>query len=419
MKFIHAADIHLDSPLRGLEQYEGAPVEDIRGATRKAFENLIDFCLEEEIDFLLLAGDLYDSDWKDYNTGLFFIHQVARLTRKGIRVVMARGNHDAASQITRRLRLPQGVYDLPTRKPETVLFDHLEVAVHGQGFSKREVTANLAMSLPEPAPGRFNIGLLHTSLDGREGHDVYAPCSLSDLRHKGYDYWALGHIHRREIPCQDPPVVFPGNLQGRHSKETGPKGAYLVEVEDGELARLDFKPLETVRWELVEVDVSGLESFQDVAEASLTALQSSCGDLGDQILAARLVLHGESPLHHRILADPECMAQEIRAAASELYTPVWVEKVLARTRPPRDAAALASREDAVGELLRGLTRLSQDEESLQAIKQALSSLARKLPSEYRQLPDGLQLEDTDCLLSLAPEVEDLLISFFQDSEGEP
>jgi DNA repair exonuclease SbcCD nuclease subunit len=414
MKFIHAADVHLDSPLRGLEQYEGAPTEEIRGATRKAFEQLIDFCLEEEVDLLLLAGDLYDADWKDYNTGLFFIHQVARLTRSGIRVVIVRGNHDAASQITRRLRLPDGVYELPTRKPDTLCFEDLEVAIHGQGFAKREVSSNLARSLPDPLPGRFNIGLLHSALDGREGHDVYAPCSLSDLTNKGYDYWALGHIHRREVVSRDPPVIFPGNLQGRHSKETGPKGAYLVEVEEGELLRLDFKPLESVRWELLEVDVSDSESFQDIAEASLAALQSRCGDLGDQILAARLSLHGACPMHHRLLADPERLAQEVRAAASELAEPVWVEKVLARTRPEKDRSALASREDAVGELLRGLARLPEDEETLRAVKQAVSGLARKLPSEYKQHEEGFILEDTDSLLSLLPEVEDLLVALLQD-----
>jgi DNA repair exonuclease SbcCD nuclease subunit len=419
MKFIHAADIHLDSPLKGLERYEGAPAEEIRSATRKAFEQLIDFCLEEEVELLLLAGDLYDADWKDYNTGLFFIHQAARLTRRGIRVVIVRGNHDAASQITRRLRLPAGVHELPTRKPDTLCFEDLEVAIHGQGFSKREVTSNLARTLPDPLPGRFNIGLLHSSLDGREGHDVYAPCSLDELTGKGYDYWALGHIHRREIVSRDPPIVFPGNLQGRHSRETGPKGAYLVEVEEGEVVRLDFKPLETVRWELVEVDVSGLESFQDIAEACLAALQSRCGDLGDQVLASRLRLDGISPIHHRLIGDPEHVAQEIRAAAAELPTPVWVEKALVQTRAQRDAAALASREDAVGGLLRGLADLRRDKEALQAVKQALSGLARKLPGEYKQHEEGLDLEDTESLLSLLPEVEDLLIALLQDRGEEP
>ena len=419
MKFIHAADIHLDSPLKGLERYEGAPAEEIRSATRKAFEQLIDFCLEEEVELLLLAGDLYDADWKDYNTGLFFIHQAARLTRRGIRVVIVRGNHDAASQITRRLRLPDGGHELSTRKPDTLPLDDLGIAIHGQGFSKREVTSNLARALPDPLPGRFNIGLLHSSLDGREGHDVYAPCSLDDLTGKGYDYWALGHIHRREIVSRDPPIVFPGNLQGRHSRETGPKGAYLVEVEEGEVVRLDFKPLETVRWEIVEVDVSGLESFQDIAEACLAALQSRCGDLGDQVLASRLRLDGISPIHHRLIGDPEHVAQEIRAAAAELPTPVWVEKALVQTRAQQDAAALASREDAVGGLLRGLADLRRDEEALQAVKQALSGLARKLPGEYKQHEEGLDLEDTESLLSLLPEVEDLLIALLQDRGEEP
>ncbi len=144
MRFLHAADIHLDSPLRGLDDYEGAPVQSLRGATRKAFVALVQLALTERVDFVILAGDLYDGDWPDYNTGLFFLNRIRELDQAGISVVMLSGNHDAASRITARLTLPESVHVLPTEHPGTKRFDHLRVAVHGQGFARQAETRNLA-----------------------------------------------------------------------------------------------------------------------------------------------------------------------------------------------------------------------------------------------------------------------------------
>ena len=181
-KFIHTADIHLDSPLRGLEAHEGAPVEEIRGATRRAFTSMVDLALQEPVDFILIAGDVFDGDWKDYNTGLYFIKQVRRLSETRIQVFIISGNHDAAGKMTRTLPYPDNVHVLSSRKPETQIIEDLKVAVHGQSFSKVAITDNLALDYPDPVPGHFNIGLLHTCGGGREGHAPYAPCTLDGLR---------------------------------------------------------------------------------------------------------------------------------------------------------------------------------------------------------------------------------------------
>lgn len=227
-KFLHTADLHLDSPLVGLARYPGAPAEQLRAATRQALVALVDLAVREEISFVLIAGDLYDGDWKDYNTGLFFAHQMSRLNKSGIRVYIVAGNHDAASQMTRTLRLPENVTIFPIRRPCTEVLNDLRVALHGQGFPTSAVTADLAAGYPPALPHLFNIGVLHTSVTGRPGHETYAPCTLEGLLSKGYQYWALGHVHQREVLHQDPWVVFPGNLQGRHIRETGPKGCALV-----------------------------------------------------------------------------------------------------------------------------------------------------------------------------------------------
>ena len=167
MRFIHCADIHLDSPLRGLERYEGAPVEEVRGATRRAFENMVQCALREKVDFVVIAGDLYDGDWPDFNTGLFFAKAMAELGESGIAVYVIRGNHDAASKLTRSLPLPKNVHLFPDKAPGTQTDDNLGLAVHGQSFATAAVLDDLAVNYPQALPGYFNLGVLHTSLTGR------------------------------------------------------------------------------------------------------------------------------------------------------------------------------------------------------------------------------------------------------------
>ena len=198
-RFLHAADPHLDSPLHGLQFHEGAPVELLRGATRRAFENLVQLAIDEQVDFVVIAGDVYDGDWKDYSTGLYFRGQMVRLGDEGIPVYLIAGNHDAASVITRKLGLPENVHVFSTRSAESMDVASLPVVIHGRGFPNRAVPENLVEEYPAAIPGKFNLGMLHTSLTGKPGHDTYAPCSEMDLRGKGYDYWALGHIHQPDL----------------------------------------------------------------------------------------------------------------------------------------------------------------------------------------------------------------------------
>ena len=182
MKILHAADLHIDSPLGGLTAYEGAPVDEIRGATRRATENLVQSAIDEDVQLVILAGDIFDGDWRDYSTGLFWNEQLGRLRDLEIPVVSVAGNHDAASEITRYLQLPPNVTQLCESRPETKVFDDLEIAVVGQGYAQKAVTADLAQGFPKSDSGLFTIGLLHTSLDGRPGHSNYAPCSVEVLR---------------------------------------------------------------------------------------------------------------------------------------------------------------------------------------------------------------------------------------------
>ncbi len=405
-KFLHAADIHLDSRLDGLSQYDGAPVDRIRNACRKALENLVNLAIEEQVGFVLIAGDVYDGDWQDYNTGLYFASQMARLREAAIRVFLIAGNHDAANKMTRILRLPDNVTALSTERPESRRLDDLGVVIHGQGFATGAVTDDLSREYPAASRGFFNVGLLHTCVEGAEGHDRYAPCTLEGLRNKDYDYWALGHIHKRGVLCTGPHVVFPGNIQGRHIRETGPKGCVLGTVVNQRLQQIEFRRLDVVRWEVCEVEVPESDNEDDLYEAASDRLAGLVGaEESQRLLVVRVAVQGRTRLHDSLLSDPHRFAAEIRSRAFQLGEGrCWVEQVKIRTSPWQGEQAQGPLE----ELLEGINELRADPTQLLLAGDCLSELRGRLPAEFLHHPDTPRLGDTTWLGGLLDEVEALL-----------
>lgn len=407
--FLHAADIHLDSPLLKLDRYEGAPVEDLRGATRRAFENLVRLALDRHVDFVLISGDLYDGDWKDYNTGLYFMARMARLREAEIPVFLIAGNHDAASKMTKTLRLPDNVRFLSTDKPETVRLDHLGVALHGQGFGTPSVTKDISLGYPEALSGYFNIGMLHTCLTGREGHAPYAPCSVEGLRSRGYDYWALGHVHQREIIGEESPMVFPGNIQGRHIRETGPKGCMLVTVGDGVPPLPEFRPLDVVRWERCEIDASETSGESDVADLIYSRFEALLDHNEDLPLVVRVEITGACGAHAELTSDPERWINEVRSLALDAGGGrIWVEKVKLRTTPPPGKRGEPT-DGPVGELLRFFDEIRSDPERLQTFGASLDDLWNRLPKELRTEEKIIAPDDPEWLASVLEQVRPMLL----------
>jgi len=416
VKLFHAADLHIDSPLRGLEQYEGAPIAQLRNATRRALERLVDACLDEEAAVMLLAGDIFDGDWRDYSTGLFFAAQMARLREAGTRVVMLRGNHDAQSQISKELRLPENVRELHTRRPESVIFDDLGLAVHGQGFATRDVTDDLANRYPGPTPGLFNVGLLHTSLTGRPGHEPYAPSTLEVLRGKGYDYWALGHVHTREVVCQDPWVVFPGNLQGRHVREPGAKGATVITIENNRVTEVRHEAFDTVRWGVCRIDARPAADPHDVVELVRAELTRQAADAGSRLLAARIVISGRTRAHAGLVRDPEHWTAQLRACAFDIGDgSVWLERVQFKTQDERNAPP-APGEDALGQLVRAFDQALRDPAALLELGATFSDLKHRLPALASAGEDGVRFDDPTFLAESLEDARELLLARLLDQE---
>ena len=392
-RFLHTADIHLDSPLKGFAGQEGTAAERIRTATREAFERLVELAIEERVAFLIIAGDLYDGDWRDYKTGLFFVSQMGRLHEAGIRVCLLYGNHDAQSQITRHLTLPDNVHVFESRKPQSFTINDLGVVLHGQSFKQRDITDNLALTYPEPITGVFNIGVLHTGLGGRGGHENYAPCSLDDLVNKGYDYWALGHVHQAEVLHKRPHVVFPGNLQGRHVRETGAKGASLVTVDNGEIVDIVTLHCDVVRWSVVPVDLTNATSIGDVVDRIRDAIESAVTLAEDRLLACRIKLQGRTEAHGQLLAAEDQLLADARSIALGLGSDkAWVEKIVIATEPVIDPEILAGREDAIGELQRMLQEADSDSDLLHKLKTDIDGMIRRLPHEVRTDVEDIMLK---------------------------
>lgn len=392
-RFIHTGDIHLDSPLRGLSRLEGPTAERIRTATRSAFDNLVTEAIEERVAFVVIAGDLYDGDWRDYHTGLFFIRQMGRLAAANIPAFVLYGNHDAESQITRRLVLPPNVREFSARKPQTHTIDRYRVALHGQSFRQRDITENLAAGYPAPLDGYFNIGVLHTALDGVEGHANYAPCTIDDLLGKGYQYWALAHVHQAAVLHTRPHIVFCGNLQGRHIRETGAKGAQLVTVTEGAIDDMAELSADVVRWAHLAVTVTGCSRLGDVVDRMRSSLEDAVRDADGRLIACRVELTGTTALHAELQASASQLAAEARAAALALGNDcAWIERVVLATK---SEAASASRQD---DALSDLQIMIADAVADPALHELL---AADIGEFVRRLPHGLGSGSDDPLLTSA------------------
>jgi exonuclease SbcD len=394
--FLHAADLHLGSPLTGLAMKDEEVAKRFAAASRGAFSDLVTQAIAERVAFVLVAGDIYDGDWKDTAIGLFFNREVSRLARAGIPLYLIRGNHDAESEITKAVTLPDNVVEFSSRKAETQRLDALKVAIHGRSFADRAATENYAIGYPAPVPGWLNIGLLHTSCEGNAAHAVYAPCSVAELVGRGYDYWALGHIHEQAVLLREPWIVYSGNLQGRSVRECGAKGAMLVDVADGRIAGVRPLVVDRARWLHLTVPVSDIADEANLLQAVREALQAPLAESAGRMTALRVTLTGATALHGAMRARRNELRDEVQALADHIHEDAWLETLKLATAELPVAAATGSAADGLdpAAMLAGL----EHDGELRARAGELVALVRA------KLPGGLSetaLDDLDAILSEA------------------
>jgi DNA repair protein SbcD/Mre11 len=428
LKFLHAADVHLDSPLRGLRTKADAPIENIRTASRRALQNLVALAVKEAVDLVVIAGDLFDGDRDNYDTSLFFVKQAAKLKEAGIPLLLIWGNHDAQSKMLRTVTWPTNVKVLSADAAETRSAESLgidaPIAVHGWSFATASEQRNLVAAYPKPISGCFNLGILHTSLTGAEGHDNYAPCTLDDLATRGYDYWALGHIHQRgwlprSIEQGAAPVVFPGNLQGRHIKETGAKGCYLIEADASGVMKQTFHALDAFRWQTISIDSNRCDRFDDLASVFTHELESIHASADGRHCAIRVTLCGNGALFDSVVARPAKAEAEFNNIILQSFDEqIWLE---ALRFEPRAAPGVIEDplSDAISEYLeREIKSLSNDAEN-EEFSQLFEDLVRKLPPELADefdLQRG-KLSSSPSWRNMVQEAETLLRARLREQPG--
>jgi DNA repair protein SbcD/Mre11 len=381
-RFVHTADLHLDSPLKSLALRDGALAEVIGNASRTALTRIIDLCLDERVDALLIAGDLYDGAQTSMKTARFLTQSLRRLDEAGIETFIIRGNHDAESRITAQLVLPPSVTVFGAQAGvERRSKGALEVAIQGISFARPHAPESLLGRFKAPVPGAVNIGMLHTSLDGAAGHDPYAPCRLADLQASGFAYWALGHIHARAHHPGDCHVVMPGIPQGRDIGEAGAKSVTLVHVADDGRLTVTERATAVARFARCAVPLDGAADWPEVVATLAAALRRARREHDEDHLVLRPVLTGRTPLLWRLRRDLGLLADEARMTAEGLGT-LWIDRMeLACTddAPPDTAGPLA-------ELTRQIAAMTPLPAPLVAEADAvLDALARALPRDLRNL----------------------------------
>ncbi|SEO69526.1 DNA repair exonuclease SbcCD nuclease subunit [Amphibacillus marinus] len=258
IKFIHTADLHLDSPFKGMNTLPAALYDQLKKSTFAVLDRLVKLAIEEAVDFIIIVGDLFDETVQSVYAQIQFLKACQRLEQANIAVYLSYGNHDYRQVNQSLLQYPDNTHLFIQGDVEEKIFKKNEqtiVSIQGFSYLERALLADKTSEFKKHPGATYFIGMLHGSTGQSDHHDRYAPFQLQQLKTKGFDYWALGHIHLRQQLTKEPPIVYPGNTQGRSTKETGEKGCYVVKIDKHE-AQLQFKPLHSVRFEQLEIDVS-------------------------------------------------------------------------------------------------------------------------------------------------------------------
>jgi DNA repair exonuclease SbcCD nuclease subunit len=390
LRFIHTADLHLDSPFRGLSNAAPKLRDSLQDATLGALERVVDWTIQSRSDFLVVAGDLYDSKDRSLRALVSFRKQMERLAERDVPVFIVHGNHDPLNGWGSEFQLPANVVTFgPKPRTEPVLRRGREVArVTGVSYPRERVTENLAATMRPEAGAPSSVAVLHANIGQMSGHADYAPAGLGDLNAAGFDYWALGHVHTRTV-LQDEPaaVVYPGNTQGRNPRETGPRGCFQVDVDAHGKPHFEYVDTGLVRWAHLQIPIQRHTRMESLLDAMLEKGRAAAAEFKGATIT-RCTLHGTGPLHRDL--QREGVAEDL---AGELEEVLRVESVRIATGPELDFASLAQTETLVSDFLKLADRALEDPVLRGKLADSLAPLFRRkdiVPFDDARLREWIQ-----------------------------
>ena len=376
---MHAADLHLDSPFQGLKEVSSEVARVLHEATFKSLAAIVDLCIKEKVNFLVLSGDIFDHGNYSLRAWLKLRDQLTRLSERNIQTFVAWGNHDYAGGSPVELDWPNKVFFFPPGEVAEIVVSvsGREVAiVQGISYPTAQVTENYVSKFKR-SNNLFHLAVLHCNVGEKPGHGNYAPCRLADMLEREFDYWALGHVHTREILHRERSVVvYPGNSQGRHFREVGDKGCYLVRVKSGQVTELVFKATDAVRWQVEDISLEGIDSEQLLLNKLYGHLEALTEKMVDLPLLLCLRLTGRSRLHKRlneivVLTD---LLAELRESLADRKPFVWLDSIKLESGPEIEISEILSQDSLAGDFLRLARDAQQNQAGLLAMREALKPL---------------------------------------------
>ena len=413
--FIHTADLHLDSPFSGLRQVDGEIADLLKDATFRAFDNVVELALKNKVDFILVAGDVYDAADRSLRAQLKFADGLKKLAVAGIRSFVCHGNHDPLDGWSASLHWPEEVHIFGPQL-ESVLISIGEeevVVIHGISYPHNQIDDSFGRGFKRQGSQPFQVGLFHCSVGSDPAHEIYAPRTQEELLAANLDYWALGHVHRHRVLKDGHPfITYPGTTQGRHIRETGPRGCLLVQVSGSGEVSARFEPVDAARWFSRELRIDGMETEGEL----IAALEGLCDEIRSDAQGrpaiVRVILSGRGSLHP-VLRRPhivEDLTTGLREMGLESVPQVWLEQIKIETDPEIDLPSRRKSPDFVGEVLRLIENSRRQPIDLQGMISGLY--------EDRRGRLFLQAPDKEELLQLLNEVELMCVDELVTEESE-
>ena len=393
IKFIHTGDLHLDTPFKGLSSVNRELAGRLKDATFRSFQRIIDICIEESVDFLLITGDIFDSEIQSLSAQLRFEKELRRLSNHNIPVYFICGNHDPLSSWLEELVLPPQVHRFGSMEVECVTFEKEGKAladIYGISYGTSTENRSLADTfVRKKNPVPYSIAMLHGTIGSAGPHENYVPFRLEDVKSKGFDYWALGHIHKHHVVhSAHPAIVYPGNPQGRDFGETGPRGCYRVKLSENQAPDVEFVPTQFIRFEEVDVDLSGHDSIGELSGRINSAVEKITISGYDASCILRLTLKGRTSLHGLLHRPGETnnLLNLLNEGQLQHDRFMFFDQIILQTLPDVNLDELKEANDFTAEILKSFDRLESDQAHL-------TELFSILEQEFGSQPAKRELED--------------------------